>query len=330
MKNIFYIAMLCLFCACNSSQNKPDVSLIFDTDMAPDYDDVGALALLHALADSGEVSILATVSSNKCETAVPCIDVINTYFGRPDIPIGAVRGDNAPDRTTWHSGMRWTEELPKQFPHTLDKTSDSEDALKIYRKILSEQEDSSVTIVSVGFFTNLQNLLLSQADEYSSLSGKELVGKKVKQLVSMAGQFPSGKEYNVYVDPQASQFVVNEWPTPILFSGFEVGAAILTGKQMVESDIQGSPVVETFRMCLPQDNPDGRQSWDETAVLAAVRGKANYFDSVQGHMIVADDGSNSWVNDPEGPHAYLTIKMPIGRLTAEIEHLMMHQPVKRE
>ena len=166
-----------MFCACTPSQNEPKIKLIFDTDMAPDYDDVGALAILHALADSGEVSILATVSSNKCETAVPCIDVINTYFGRPDIPIGAVRGDGAPDQSTWHSGMRWTDELPKQFPHSIKKTSDSEDALKIYRKILSEQPDNSVTIVSIGFFTNLQNLLLSQGDEYSPLSGKELVHK---------------------------------------------------------------------------------------------------------------------------------------------------------
>ena len=81
------------------------------------------------LADSGEVNILATISSNKCATAVPCIDVINTYFGRPDIPIGAVRGEAA-DRTTWHSGLRWTDELPMKYPHRILTTADSEDALK--------------------------------------------------------------------------------------------------------------------------------------------------------------------------------------------------------
>ena len=329
MKNIFLSLLLCLLCACNAPQNQPSVKLILDTDMAPDYDDVGALAMLHALADSGEVSILATLSSNKCETAVPCIDVLNTYFGRPDIPIGAVRGKDAPDRTTWHSGMKWTEELPKQFKHKIKKTSDSEDALKIYRKVLSEQPDESVTIVSIGFFTNLQNLLLSQGDEFSPLTGKELVRKKVKHLVSMAGEFPSGKEFNAYIDPKATQLIVKEWPTPILFSGFEIGSAILTGKRLVESDIHDDPVVETFRMCLAQDNPEGRQSWDETAVLVAVRGEADYFDSIQGRMIVADDGSNNWVNDPNGPHAFLTFKMPIEQLTAEIEHLMMHQPMKK-
>lgn len=76
------MALCCAACA----PKKQPVSLIFDTDMAPDYDDVGAMAVLHALADSGEVDILATVSSNKQETTAPCIDVLNTYFGRPGTP----------------------------------------------------------------------------------------------------------------------------------------------------------------------------------------------------------------------------------------------------
>ena len=71
MKTFFYL-LLALCCAACAPKKQP-VSLIFDTDMAPDYDDVGAMAVLHALADSGEVDILATVSSNKQETTAPCI-----------------------------------------------------------------------------------------------------------------------------------------------------------------------------------------------------------------------------------------------------------------
>lgn len=239
---ILYFFLIC-FMSCHRTE-KP-VNLIFDTDMAPDYDDVGALALLHALADSGEVNILATISSNKCATAVPCIDVINTYFGRPDIPIGAVRGEAA-DRTTWHSGLRWTDELPMKYPHRILTTADSEDALKLYRRALAQQSDQSVTIVTVGFFSNLQNLLLSEPDEISPLFGKELIKKKVKQLVSMAGSFPKGREFNIYVDVKASQFVIREWPTPILFSGFEIGSQIFTGKKLMESGIRNNPIVDTY------------------------------------------------------------------------------------
>ena len=76
--------------------------------MAPDYDDVGAMAVLHALADSGEVDILATVSSNKQETTAPCIDVLNTYFGRPGIPVGAPKGEELDHDYLW----RIKRELP--------------------------------------------------------------------------------------------------------------------------------------------------------------------------------------------------------------------------
>lgn len=324
----YILIFLSLFCmACSNNKTNEPVNLIFDTDMAPDYDDVGALALLHALADSGEVHILATVSSNKCATAVPCIEVINTYFGRPDIPTGAVRGEAA-DRTTWHSGLRWTEELPKWYPHHTKSTADSEDALVLYRRILSRQPDQSVTIVTVGFFSNLQNLLLSGPDSISPLSGKELVRRKVKQLVSMAGAFPEGREFNVYVDVKASQFIIKEWPTPILFSGFEIGSQIYTGKRLVESGIQNNPIVDTYTMCLPQDNPEGRDSWDQTATLVAVRGASDYFDVEYGSITVNDDGSNTWKKDPNGRHACLLFKMPKEQLTKEIEHLMMHMPEK--
>lgn len=54
------------------------MKIIFDTDLGPDYDDVGALAFLQAMADSGKAEMLATVSSNRHELVVPSIDVINT------------------------------------------------------------------------------------------------------------------------------------------------------------------------------------------------------------------------------------------------------------
>ncbi|MEO7960153.1 MAG: nucleoside hydrolase, partial [Ginsengibacter sp.] len=68
-----------------TAQDKQPVSIIFDTDIAPDYDDVGAMALLHAFADSGEAKILATVSCNAFETTAPTLSVLNTYFKRPEI-----------------------------------------------------------------------------------------------------------------------------------------------------------------------------------------------------------------------------------------------------
>ena len=45
-------------------KTKQPVPVILDTDIGPDYDDVGAMAVLHALADAGEARPLAVMSSN--------------------------------------------------------------------------------------------------------------------------------------------------------------------------------------------------------------------------------------------------------------------------
>jgi hypothetical protein len=54
---------------------------------------VGAIAMLHAMADKKECTILATMASNKHKRIAAVLSVLNTYFNRPGIPIGVVRGN---------------------------------------------------------------------------------------------------------------------------------------------------------------------------------------------------------------------------------------------
>ncbi|HLN54971.1 MAG TPA: nucleoside hydrolase [Bacteroidales bacterium] len=303
------------------------VKIIFDTDLGPDYDDVGALAFLHAMADSGKAEILATVSSNKHELVVPSIEVINTYFGRPDLPLGAPKS-NGPGMG---SGQHWADSIVAKYPHRLKSTSEAEDAVAVYRRILNGQPDQSVTIVTVGFLTNLANLLESKPDSYSNLSGEELVAKKVRRLVSMAGSFPSGKEFNIYIDSTASRKVFGQWPGEVIFTGFEIGSKIFTGLHLVNSDIQNSPVKDVFRISIPMSEEDknGRMSWDETAVLIGVYGTEGFFETRRGKIIVNDDGSNTWNDDPAGKHLYVVQKMPREEMSRFIEDRMMHQPLHK-
>lgn len=192
--------------------------------------------------------------------------------------------------------------------------------------------DTSVTIVTVGFFTNMANLLSSGADVVSPLKGRELVAKKVKRLVSMAGCFDQRmgtfREFNVRMDSTASAVVFNGWPRPILFSGYEIGAGIFTGLPIVRSGVQHSPVKDVFARCIPMDAHDrnGRMSWDETAVLVAVRGAAPYFDVVRGSIVSKPDGSNGW--DATGTRdGYLVHRRPPEEIAGIIDNLMMHQPI---
>ncbi len=303
------------------------VKVIFDTDFGPDYDDVGALAFLHAMADSGRAEILATVSSNKNVLVAPSINVINTYFGRPELPVGAPKTPGVDLGSSQH----WADSIVANYPHSIKSTNDVPDAVNIYRKVLSLEADKSVTIVTVGFLTNLNNLLKSKPDKISPLSGEELVAKKVKRLVSMAGQFPEGKEFNVHMDSTASKYVYENWPGEIIFTGFEIGSQIHTGLRLIQSGIKKSPVKDVFRISIPlsPEDKDGRMSWDETAVLIGVYGTDGFFDKVRGKIIVNADGSNSWENIPDGIQFYVKQKMPVPQISAFIEDRMMHQPLQK-
>jgi inosine-uridine nucleoside N-ribohydrolase len=312
-----------------SYAQKP-VSVIFDTDIAPDYDDVGALAMLHAFADNGEARILATISSNAFETTAPTLCVINTYYNRGDIPVGVVNASTP----NYNCPRFWAEKIIEKYPHTIKSNSDAWNALKLYRKILSEQPDKSVTIVSVGTLTNISNLLNSSPDEYSTLDGRQLITKKVKQLVSMAAAIDSsgtsGYEWNILGDVPAAQNVIRNWPVQIIISPFELGVEIFTGMDLIRNKaIKNSPVKDAYEISLiHDDSKNGRYSWDQTAVLAAVCGLKPYFSYRLVNMVIENDGKDSIISGTR--ITYLTLKQKPERLGKVIERLMMYQPLKNK
>ena len=324
MKYFFSLFIACLIMFNLNAQKQKPVPIIFDSDIGPDYDDVGAITMLHAFADSGEAKILATVASDKYPNAAAVLSVFNTYFKRPNIPIGIVKGNGVNLSDEQH----WSDTLVAKYPHKIKSNDEAEDAVTVYRKILSQQPDNSVTIVTVGFLTNLANLMNSKPDKYSPLDGTTLIHKKVKRLVSMAGRFPEGKEFNVFMDSTSSQIVFSKWPTEVIFSGFEIGEKIKTGLPLVQNNaIQNSPVKDVFRICLPlaEEDHNGRSSWDETAVLVAVKGFEPYYSVESGSIIVNDDGSNSWDKDGNNQF-YLVEKLPHEQVQQLINNLMQHQP----
>ena len=316
----FYI----LFFLC--TVNAQPVSVIFDSDMGPDYDDVGAITLLHAFADDGKANILATIASTKYDNVAAVFNVLNTYFKRPNVPIGVPKGEALELKDFQH----WTDSIVKNYPHAINSNKDVPDAVALYRRILAIQPDKSVTIITFGFLTNLKNLLQSKADMFSPLSGEQLVKQKVKQLVSMAGRFPSGGEFNVNQDFVASKYTYENWPTPVLFSGFEIGEKIKVGLPLIHNDaIQNSPVKDVFRISIPLAAEDsaGRMSWDETAVLVGMLGYESWYDVKQGKIVISDkDGSNTWSEDKTSNQYYLVEKASPADVKKLIEELIQHQP----
>src|SRR6185436_8182012 len=146
----------------SQAQKSKPVSVIFDSDMGPDYDDVGAITLLHAFADSGYINILATVASTKYEGVAAVFNVLNTYFNRPDLLIGVPKGKALELKDNQH----WTDTLLLKYPHRIKKNDEVLSATEVYRKTLAAQPDRSVTIITVGFLTNLADLLQSASDRF--------------------------------------------------------------------------------------------------------------------------------------------------------------------
>jgi inosine-uridine nucleoside N-ribohydrolase len=278
----FFILFLVLFTA-QGQALKPQ-KIIFETDKGPDYDDVCAIAMLHAFADQGKIEILATIASIKYEGVAGVLKVLNSYFQRTELPI-AVPTVKAIEQKDW---QHWTDTFLANYPHRIMRNNETPDAVALYRKVLASQPDTSVTILIVGFLTNISNLLQSDQDEYSSLNGLELVNQKVIKLVSMAAKFPEGSEFNINQDPSSCQYAISHWPKPIIYSGFEIGEQIHTGIPLISNEkTQNSPIKDVFSISIPMSKEDqhGRMSWDQTAVFVAALGHQKYFELEEGKMV---------------------------------------------
>lgn len=327
---VYLLIPLLVFFSCNSNPQEGAVAspekIIFDTDMGPDYDDVGAIAILHALADLGECEILATLASDGHPSIAPTIEMFNRYYGKGGIPVGIP--DNGVANFT--ASNNWNDSLLVRFAPDLKSKTDYPKASEIYRKVLASQPDKSVTIVTVGFTTNLAKLLRTGSDDHSPLSGVELVKKKVKKWVAMAGRFPEGREFNVFIDSVSSSYVLERWPTPILFSGFEIGERIFTGSKVAEKNDQNNPVSWAYKYNLAtyENKPvKNRMSWDQTAVLCAIRDPERYFYVCgPGKIIVNPSGYNNWDPDSTKDHYFLVHKYPYQDISDTLEGLMMYQP----
>jgi inosine-uridine nucleoside N-ribohydrolase len=312
-----------VFAAAPSPATNP-MPLIFDTDIMGDVDDVGAVAVLHALANRGEAKILAMGVCVKNPWSPLCLDALNTYFGCPDVPLGVVKGPA-------HSrASRYAQEIAQEFPHALKSAADAPDAALLYRKVLAKQPDRSVVMVSVGQLTNFRNLLKTSPDQHSDLDGRKLAKRKVRVWVCMGGRFPEGREANFINDGPAAAYAVAHWPTPIIFGGWEIGNEILTGARLKEAPA-GTPVRRAYELYNGLNN---RQSWDQTAVLYAVRGLggglADFWEVCsKGHLQVNEDGSNVWRDSPDKGHSYLVKKMRPEKIATIIEELMLQPPVTK-
>ncbi len=328
------IAMVAASCLATTGSADEPVRLIFDTDIGNDVDDVLALGVIHALESRGKCQLLAVTITKDNPLAAELVDAINTFYGRPEVPVGIVHDGVTKEEGKFLKLARARDGDQWRYPHAL-QAGQTEDATRLLRKVLAQQPDQSVVIVQVGFSTNVARLLATPADEICDLSGLELVQRKVRLLSVMAGDFrPSAAkdrslEYNIKMDIPSGQQLAEQCPVTIVFSGFEIGLAVPYPAISIEQDygyVSHHPLAEAYYLYSPP--PHNRPTWDLTSVLYAVFPDRGYFDlSAPGTVTVEDDGFSRFQANSGGLHRFLKLNSQnAARVTEALVQLSSQPP----
>ena len=291
--------------------------VIFDTDMGNDIDDALALAMLHALSDRGECELIGVTLTNAHPAAVPYIRMLNRFYGRGDLPVGA-----AIKELKGGAGDGYMAAALGAAP--AGSASTAEPAPALLRRLLSNAREK-VVIVQTGFSTNLAALL-------DLPDGAALAKQRVALVVAMAGNFAGGEpEYNVRIDVASAKAVFERWPTPIVFSGYEIGRDLLYPAASIEHDFayaRPHPIAESYRAYhqMPYDRP----TWDLTAALEAARPEHSYFGrSEPGTVVVESNGATRFVPGP-GDRRYLRLDPSRRAEILDVLTLLASQPPARK
>ena len=284
------------------------VRLFLDTDFGPDCDDAGALQLIHFLCDAEEAELIGVTHCTGNPYGLPAISALNRFNGR-EVPLGTTKKD-------FLSGnQQYNRPVSEKFSHEFEDGRPQKEALQVFREVMEQQEDNSVTVCSIGPLNNLAEFLEDDAC-------RRLIEKKVVRLVSMAGNFTpgAGSEWNVEMDVPAARKVIREWPGEIILCPWECGADVLTGM------VYRSREKEHPAACAYYHWTKGgmeRPSWDLLAVLYAVRPESGLMkQSAWGRIKVDEKGVSAFREEAGGKHAYTINSRPAAEISAVLEQML--------
>jgi hypothetical protein len=303
---------------------EPPVSIIYDTDMGNDCDDAGDMFVLHGAVERGEARLIAVMGCTSSDAIGPALDAINTWFGRPEIPVGTLKDPGL------HAGGGFATEIARRYPHKYPSSKDYPDAVTLYRQILAQQPDNRVILLAAGTLRNMANLLKSRPDAASPLDGVALVARKVKRLELMGGKYPPFEsknekdgEFNFIEDPASAALVCSSWPTPVLFNGD--GGSVNSGRRVTYEMPEHNPMTMAYTEYPGVGFGGDRLSWGPISALVAVRGPAPWYKVVASGANITDpkNGINKWQAGAARGHSYLVPQYDKAALEMALEDLMV-------
>lgn len=311
-----------------------EIKILFDTDIGCDCDDAGAMAVMHELANRGECEILAVTHCCAGPCNAGCIDAINRYFGRPDIPVGVFHPE---DKVVTQWRDVYARAVAERFPNRFSGGAKCPGTVEVMRRTLAAAGDGGVTLVVTGSLYSMRRLLESAPDQVSPLSGAELIRRKICRTVIMGGRFHRqwpepivlgggyvvDAEFNIACDIPAARKVCDQWPGELIFCSYEIGLALRTGVRLQTHAKPENPVRAAYEVWGRQFGKTGRESWDLATMLYAVRPNAGYWTLHKyGRIRTADNGVTTWEEDPAAQHTYLLKNAPPEEIRRILDELL--------
>ena len=285
-------------------------SVILDTDMGPDCDDAGALALLAHYSKKYNVPVLGIANCTTNKYGNGAIRKIADFCGIENIRVAMNKGENL-----LANSKKFNKEITKKYFEDVSKATKAEDAVDFYKDTLKKQKDNSVTVITIGTLTNISRILKEEP---------QLFNEKVHSLICMAGKFPDGKEFNIEQDVEAARHVFSAFRKVTVFSGFEVGEGVMTGYMEKPENAENNPIYDSYRLYLGNENlPYLRDSWDLTAVQYAFEGNGNFYETSKPVEIeISDSGKLKSEKEKYSRKHYIIKKAPDSEIAGYLNRII--------
>lgn len=289
--------------------------VILDTDIGGDCDDMGAFAILHHAYKKKLVDWKAITLSTENPYSAACADAVNKYYNF-NIPIGQIRrfipGEYGVDFTSFY-GKYIAENFKNSFfPNSVKL----ECAVRLLRKVLSENRGDKITLILIGCSSNIADLLVSNGDDISPLTGLELMEAMVDEIIIMGCYFPEKDvpkmecggafvqaEWNIKIDIPSAQILFDYSPVPITVCPFSVGYQLMTGKQLISAE-PNNPVAVAYKIHSRGD----RDSWDPATVYYAICRDMDCFSLSDAGMVNINKQGVSSFTIGKGRHRILSCR----------------------
>lgn len=317
----------------NSGVLEGKTLLILDTDVGGDVDDAADIAMANAMHDTGEIELIGVCASVTNWWSPVIIEQINNYWGHQNIPVGRLQKDTGGLLQADNYGTALATNFFSVGKHATNYMSHT----NFYRSLLASAPDWSVKIVTTGPLYNIYDLYHSPADGISPLTGAQLIAKKVKEFVIVAGRFPFSPtpEFNINLCPCCAA-VFQSITNPVTWCGVEVGELVRTGNSYATRLATNNPARSAFLIGLPavSISETNRAAWAQVGLLYAVRGTnyfgSNYFTYVNTGTNIFDDcttiATNRWVTGPVVNQKYLVLAANTNTFNLLIDDIWMTLP----